>query len=361
MPARLTLKNQGKDAWPAQGWALYFNCISGVRPGSADGAFEVEALVGTWYRLRPTVTFAGLAPGASVTVGIEHGERPFNESKAPIGPYVVLDRAPGVGRALREYRIVPPADAEAAGAEALYRRYAATAALDPAQVPLVFPTPWRLERGGGQLRWSTLPRIEAAAGLAGEVALAREYLRPYLAARAARSSAKVAGAPAAAAPLRLRVAALAGQDSPEAYELRVDAGQGVSITGQSPAGVARGLATLRELLPPEAAPQAGVELPEVRIADAPRFAYRGLLVDVARNFEPREVVLRLIDLMARCKLNVLHLHLTDDEGWRLPIRGLPELTTVGARRGHTLDSAHFLPPAYGSGPDLDDPHGSGHF
>jgi hexosaminidase len=65
--------------------------------------------------------------------------------------------------------------------------------------------------------------------------------------------------------------------------------------------------------------------------------------------------------MARYKLNTLHFHLTEDEGWRLEIEGLPELTTVGGRRGHTLDASAFLPPAYGSGPEVDRPFGSGFY
>lgn len=355
--ALLTLSNPGRQAWPNHGWALYFNCLSGVRGGAA-GSFEVQQLVGTWYRLRPTRAFAGLAPGASVTLRIEHGERPFNASTAPTGPYVVLDRAPAVGRPLRDYRAVPPigtgsaGEADTAEAETLYRRYRGTVTLPAEEVPLVFPTPRRVQRQPGSVHWSALPRIEAAAELADEVALAREYLRPYLSAGVARAGASL---------LRLRVAALAGQASPEAYELEVEPAGDVLITGQSPAGVARGLASLRELLPTRLAPAEGVDLPAIRVADAPRFAYRGLMLDVARNFEPRSVVLHVIDAMARSKLNVLHLHLTDDEGWRLPIDGLPELTTVGARRGHTLDSAQFLPPAYGSGPAIDDPGGSGHF
>jgi len=71
--------------------------------------------------------------------------------------------------------------------------------------------------------------------------------------------------------------------------------------------------------------------------------------------------LRTLDLMARYKLNVFHMHLTDDEGWRVEITGLPELTTVGARRGHTVDSKAFLQPAFGSGPLVGRPFGSGFF
>ena len=62
--------------------------------------------------------------------------------------------------------------------------------------------------------------------------------------------------------------------------------------------------------------------------DAPRFGYRGLMLDVSRNFHPVEDVLRLLDLMSQYKLNVFHFHLTDDEGWRIQIPGLEELTEV---------------------------------
>jgi hexosaminidase len=85
------------------------------------------------------------------------------------------------------------------------------------------------------------------------------------------------------------------------------------------------------------------------------------MLDVARNFHPKTAVLRTLDLLARYKLNVFHMHLTDDEGWRVEIAGLPELTTVGARRGHTLDSKGFLQPAFGSGPQVGRAFGSGFF
>ena len=124
------------------------------------------------------------------------------------------------------------------------------------------------------------------------------------------------------------------------------------------AGVARGVASLAQLLHVEAA---GHVIPMIAIHDEPRFAYRGLHMDVARNFQSREVVFHVLDLMARHKLNTLHLHLTDDEGWRLEIKDLPELTEVGARRGHHSDPLAMLPPAHGSGPDPSDLHGSGYY
>lgn len=79
-----------------------------------------------------------------------------------------------------------------------------------------------------------------------------------------------------------------------------------------------------------------VAVPAVRIADAPRFAWRGLMLDVARHFLPKEFVLRLIDALELHRMNVLHLHLTDDQGWRVQIDAYPKLTEVGARRPRTM-------------------------
>ncbi|MFI6842209.1 beta-N-acetylhexosaminidase [Nonomuraea africana] len=122
----------------------------------------------------------------------------------------------------------------------------------------------------------------------------------------------------------------------EAYRLQVTSGA-VRIEAGGPAGAFYGAQTLRQLLPPEAF-RAGPlghgpwSVPAVTIADAPRFAWRGVLIDVARRFLPKNDLLRYIDLLAMHKLNVLHLHLTDDQGWRLEIKRFPRLTEVGAWR-----------------------------
>ncbi|MFF3910827.1 beta-N-acetylhexosaminidase [Streptomyces sp. NPDC001848] len=128
--------------------------------------------------------------------------------------------------------------------------------------------------------------------------------------------------------------------SPEAYRLTVD-GHVVAVDGASGAGLFRGAETFRQLLGPEAFRRAPVtgkrewKVPAVTIHDAPRFGWRGLLLDVARHFMPKDGVLRYLDLMAAHKLNVLHLHLTDDQGWRLEIRRHPRLTEVGSWRART--------------------------
>ena len=125
---------------------------------------------------------------------------------------------------------------------------------------------------------------------------------------------------------------------PEGYELSTVTGT-ADITGGSPAGVFYGAQTLRQLLPPATlrrVPAAELVVPAVTITDAPRFAWRGVLLDVARHFMPVPDVLRLVDLLAFHKLNVLHLHLTDDQGWRVEVPGWPRLTSVGAWRTESM-------------------------
>ncbi|WP_232323563.1 beta-N-acetylhexosaminidase [Catenuloplanes japonicus] len=126
----------------------------------------------------------------------------------------------------------------------------------------------------------------------------------------------------------------------EAYRLTVSASL-VAVTGGDAAGVHHGLQTLRQLLPSAALRRAAASdgpwtLPALEIEDAPRFRWRGCMLDVARHFMPVAGVLRMIDLIALHKLNVLHLHLTDDQGWRLEIPGYPGLTAVGGWRPRSM-------------------------
>ncbi|MCZ6521195.1 MAG: family 20 glycosylhydrolase, partial [Bacteroidetes bacterium] len=151
--------------------------------------------------------------------------------------------------------------------------------------------------------------------------------------------------------------------SSEAYQLEVSDTQGITITGSDGAGVFYGIQSLVARLPLEAwsKPKESISVNGVKIVDAPAFTYRGMHLDVGRNFNNKETVLRLLDLMAFYKLNKFLFNLTEDEGWRLEIEELPELTQIGAFRGHTLDDSEHLIPAYGSGPDRKNKFGSGFF
>src|SRR2546427_11802285 len=355
--AAFTLPNRSTNPLPSSGWAIYFNALHSAVPGSVGSGFIIEDVIADLHRLAPAAGFAGLAPGASIRIPYLTGLL-LNRSFVPQGPYIVFDEAKDVGVLVNDYVALPferppqgaGHDPRVVTPENQFTLDSATRTIPASELPPVFPTPVEVTAGAGTLRLTALPSVEAAEALKAEAAFAAEYLRPYF------GSTRKAGGPT----VRLEVSPVAGQTSPEAYTLVVDSVQGVRIVGVSPAGVFYGLQSLRSLLPAPT-PRTGLVLPAIRVVDAPRFGYRGFMLDVARNFHPKAVVLRTLDLLARYKINVLHLHLTDDEGWRAEIPSLPELTTVGARRGHPPDSDRHLPPAFGSGPDVDRPWGSGFF
>jgi len=126
----------------------------------------------------------------------------------------------------------------------------------------------------------------------------------------------------------------------EGYTLTVTR-TGVQITASDPAGLFYGSQTLLQLLPKEiygrqAAPDIAWTIPCVKIADHPRFQWRGAMLDTSRYFMPKEFILKLIDTLAMHKMNFLHLHLTDDQGWRIEIKKYPRLTKIGAWRSESL-------------------------
>ena len=143
---------------------------------------------------------------------------------------------------------------------------------------------------------------------------------------------------AASGPIRIvRDASVTGD---EAYRLTVDP-HGVRIAARTDAGLVHGAMTLAQLLSPDRAIGRPVAVPALTIDDAPRFRWRGVMIDVVRHFQPLPSLYAIVDQMAAVKLNMLHLHLTDDQGWRVEIRRFPKLTQIGAWR---------TPPSTGGAP-----------
>jgi hexosaminidase len=131
--------------------------------------------------------------------------------------------------------------------------------------------------------------------------------------------------------------------SPEAYVLEVSR-DGVEIRAADPRGLFYGAVTLWQLATADGADGGPATIQALQIEDGPRFAWRGVMLDSARHYQPPEFVRQFIDWMALHKLNVLHWHLTDDQGWRLEIRRYPELTHIGAWR---KPAGAGDPPRYG--------------
>jgi hexosaminidase len=123
----------------------------------------------------------------------------------------------------------------------------------------------------------------------------------------------------------------------EGYTLDVTPANGLTIKANEPAGLFYGIQTLLQLLPPAIESSMAVDniawkVPNVHIKDYPRFGWRGVMLDVARHFFTKQQVKKFIDEMVTFKFNMLHLHLSDDQGWRIEIKSLPELTKIGAWR-----------------------------
>jgi hexosaminidase len=208
--------------------------------------------------------------------------------------------------------------------------------------PTAFETP-----GGPPFRLTDGTRIVAAGDgaaavaetFAGQVRAATGYALP------------VVGGEPAASDLAFVVAdggAPAGADAAEEGYTLESSESGVRVAASTAAGLFRGTQTLRQLLPAAVEradatgePDGGWTVPAASVADAPRFAYRGAMLDVARHFLPVDDVLRYVDAIAMLKLNVLHLHLTDDQGWRIQIDAWPELTGIGASTSVGGDGGGF--------------------
>lgn len=178
----------------------------------------------------------------------------------------------------------------------------------------VVPMPTHLVRTGGELTLGA----SVAVTVEGEAPHARRALDTLLAGLG------VASGKGQGVQLRLQRV-----DDPslgeEGYRLRID--DAIVMEAATDIGLFHAVQTLRQLLP--AQPKPGMQLPHLEIEDVPAYGWRGVSLDVARSFLPLDYLYRHVDRMALFKLNRLHLHLTDDQGWRIEIKRYPRLTEVG--------------------------------
>ncbi|MEJ2081775.1 MAG: family 20 glycosylhydrolase [Acidobacteriota bacterium] len=358
--SRLDLVNQSSSPLPGSDWTLYFNFERSILPDSVSKAFSIERINGDFYRLRPSDRFVGLGPGATATLTFESSGSIINVSGAPSGFYIIYGDS-GTPQTIDKMQIEPFVSREQTDrgsddhlprvtAAVRYRRNEALPLLEGDAIPPLIPTPTSFNRTEGEVTVDIRTPIYYQPGLDFEAGYLSQDLRQVL----GSAPDLVADPLAAAAPGRISLRVDTDSDRPlESYELTIDPETGISVTGGGPAGVFYGIQSLRALLPLAvySKPASSIPLPAVTVDDAPRFPYRGLHLDVARNFHDKASIEKLLEVMSFYKLNRFHLHLSDDEGWRLEIPGLPELTDVGGHRGHTLDERDHLFPSFGSGPN----------
>jgi hexosaminidase len=204
----------------------------------------------------------------------------------------------------------------------------AIAATAPAAVPYssVVPAPLTAKQSGAGYSLGTGTAISAGPGAADVAA----YLAGVL--RRSTGFALPVNPASKAAGITLALSGAPATVGEQGYQLDVNP-SGITIRANRAAGLFAGVQTLRELLPAKVESATVVAGPWPvaggHIVDRPRFAYRGAMLDVARHFFPVSVVERYIDELALYKVNYFHLHLSDDQGWRIAINGLPRLTSVG--------------------------------
>lgn len=197
----------------------------------------------------------------------------------------------------------------------------------------VVPRPLKIHEGGAGFRLGPTTRLCFDGSTSGVAQLLRERLVPATGFPLPAAGLTEGGGDAIVLEIDDRLGL-------SAYELRVNA-EGVRIAGGDLAGLFHGTQTLLQLFPIQIFrrtlfSQVEWQIPGVEISDRPRFAWRGMMLDVSRHFFGVEAVFKLIDMLALHRMNVLHLHLTDDQGWRIEIKRYPRLTEVGSWRARSM-------------------------
>lgn len=350
----LTLINRSDRKLEATRWSLYFNFMRKIVPESLPSHVEITRINGNFYELKPSAGFTPLSPDKKLEIPFEAGGRAIKKSDAPSGFYIVYEEGdiipiPDVTTApFLSERQTDRGTVDNVPVPTPESRYSTNAAVStPAGDPVpIVPSPQQVIRNEGGFHLDETVRILHDEGLEREARFLAERLEELTG-----TMIHTARGRAEDGTIFLTTAGDVSAASPEAYRLDVSPNR-IEITGAGPAGVFYGIQSLRSLIPLDAYRRTGnpVRIQSITAEDAPRFAFRGMHLDVSRNFRSAEAVKKLMDVMAFYKLNKFHFHLTDDEGWRLAIEQFPELTNVGGRRGHTLTEEEYMIPSYGSGP-----------
>ncbi len=360
--AILTIVNTSGTTLPANGWTLYFNG-GGTFAQPNNNGLTVSYVNGDLYQIKPNADFKGLPAGASVKFNLVTQGSLGSVGDAPRGFYLVWDAHPKQGIAITDYKISPDTaflqslsthtQTDWATPQFVYNKNSNIQDVPADQLPRIFPTPVSFQNTSGAFVLTTQTPISADASFNKEANFLSGELANVLT-KKLQVIMQTVHTPA--------IVLQKNNLSEGAYSLTVSPTQ-IVIAASTGEGISYGIQSLKNLLPPLSWKnrQASITIPGIEVKDAPRFGYRSFMLDVARNFQPKSEILKILDLMSLYKLNVFHLHFSDDEGWRVQIPSLPELTAVGGHRGHTLDNKDFLQPSYGSGPDTTTLPGSGFY
>lgn len=347
----LTLPETLPDVVEVRGLSLYFSFVNRLP--------LVESDIFTHRLINGDVQQLTLKPGATLRPGAKHeiklwgvgsnfskafgmpnaylvadGLKPrtIAATRAVIDPETGLEILPFVAPMTDEAKLATKSDADQTRWLTAERAFAVQAGqLAPeAKGIVILPKPAKAVLGKGTL-------IDLGRGVALTLGgVERAAIAPALSAFGV--------AEGGALPLTIRIDPAAAK-KPESYLLDVKP-SGIAITAHDAAGASHALRSLAQ----QAAFEKG-KLSPLHVEDAPEYGFRGLHIDIGRNFHSRDEILKIVEAMAAYKLNKLHLHLADDEGWRIEIPALPELAEIGSRRCHDPAEQTCLLPQLGAGPD----------
>jgi len=330
---RAAIKLENTSQEPMKQWTLHFSFVRPIVNLKGGRIVEGPERNGDFFSIEADEAGQTLEPGQQIAMELIGKWFLKHETDAPAGFFISYrDRAGQTKvRQLKLRSHIDPGTRAPAPTE--------TVRLQPTSMPIVpLPVQYEIKKGSGFALQKTTPIVHdpKAPGAREAAQFLREILQPLVGGTLPLLEKNAQQASIRFIHARMKFA--------EAYELSINR-QEITIKAADPAGFHYAVQSLRQLLPLK--PQENLRLMPITIQDHPRYSWRGLHLDVARNFHSTEDVKRLLDLMAMHKLNRFHWHLTDDEGWRLVINAYPQLTTIGAFRGFGLP----LAPALGSGPD----------
>ena len=358
----LDIINESDTDLPSKGWTLYFN-YSGSFPKPDSRGLSISYINGDLFKIEPNAAFDGIPAKASVNYQMIRSGTIDNITMNPQGFYLVMASAPGKAIAVPATYPEPEkvflqslasVSSSAMNPENGFAKNLMVKDVASDQLVKVFPSPVSYNTGSGEFKLYAGTRIYAESAFAKEAAyLATELekvllLKPGIVKLVPTTNSIIL-------QKNMRIV-------PEGYSLKVST-NGIVISASTPAGAFYGIQSLKTLLPPVSwkVKQNTILLQGLEVVDSPRFGYRSFMLDVSRNFQPKAEIIKILDLMSLYKLNALHLHFSDDEGWRVEMPSLPELTTVGSVRGHTVDNKNNIQPSFGSGGASNLLPGSGHY
>ena len=322
-------------------WIIYYSQLPREILQEESAPVKVEVVNANFFRMYPAENFQPLAPGDSLTVKFCCTNGLKKMSHAPEGTYWVSQSGSKQGISLPVGLTIQPL--KGMETEDWYpapdKIYASNLALETTaqlQQTDIFPSVKEAVPATGKEGFAIENKVKLTfhPDFANEAELLKEKLATI------HGLEVVSGAPVTVHLdyLPERETAVNG----EYY--RIDTGNGlINISASTSHGIFNGTQTLLSLLKGQ---EKLFRLEALSIRDYPDLPYRGQMLDIARNFTTVEHLKKLVDVISSYKLNVLHFHFSDDEGWRLEIPGLEELTSVGARRGHTTDELECLYPGY---------------